>query len=91
MKPQHGAMRRSHVVNSAISPVHTVGCMLTMRLLTALDHPPVVPWRQLMSDAYVPLHVYVGPDCYRRVIACDAAGYQPPRGGQPLFPLREKC
>lgn len=32
--------------------------------------------------------VYVGPECYRHVIACEADGYQPPKGGPRLYELR---
>lgn len=31
--------------------------------------------------------VYVGPDCYRRVMKCGEDGYQPPRGGPRLYPM----
>lgn len=36
-------------------------------------------------DAQMP---YVGPRCYRKVIAAGEAGYQPPRGGPRLYLLR---
>jgi hypothetical protein len=31
--------------------------------------------------------VFVGPECYRMVVAAGEAGYQPPLGGPRLFPV----
>lgn len=31
--------------------------------------------------------VFVGTDCYRKVVEAGEAGYQPPRGGPRLYPM----
>ena len=31
--------------------------------------------------------VFVGPDCFKHVMAAGDAGYQPPKGGPRLYPM----
>ncbi len=33
--------------------------------------------------------VFVGKECYRKIMAAGDAGYQPPQGGPKLYPIRE--
>lgn len=44
------------------------------------------PYQVDTRDAQI---VFVGPECFRLVIAAGDLGYQPPKGGPRLFPLRE--
>lgn len=32
--------------------------------------------------------VYVGPDCYKKIMAAEPGGYQPARGGPRLYIIR---
>jgi len=34
--------------------------------------------------------VFVGPECYKLVMAAGATGYQPPKGGPRLYPLNDQ-
>lgn len=44
-----------------------------------------VPYQVDTRDAQI---VFVGPECFRLVIAAGELGYQPPKGGPRLFPLK---
>lgn len=41
--------------------------------------------RRLVNVAREDQNVFVGPDCFQRVIDAGDAGYQPPRGGPILY------
>jgi hypothetical protein len=40
-----------------------------------------------LADTVDGQRVYVGRDCFLKIIAAGSAGYQPPKGGPVLYPL----
>lgn len=43
---------------------------------------------RLKADTRDSQIVFVGPDCHRRIVTAGEIGYQPPKGGPRLYPMK---
>lgn len=54
----------------------------------ACDKPLLTP--AILADTRDAQVVHVGPDCAKKIAKAGDAGYQPPKGGPRLYPIRSR-